>query len=139
MNAPAESSPISASTSLTCSSGCSVAWNGAECCDESKQSAEGVLELKRAQVRWLLSTSIEDLPTKPTAVGKTTYRSIRVDGSEIEFSEGFVDLHTQVYQRALAGSGFGIDDARPAIELAHRIRTAAIQPRAESTLSFGRS
>jgi UDP-N-acetyl-2-amino-2-deoxyglucuronate dehydrogenase len=103
-----------------------------------KESAEGVLELKRAQVRWLLSTSIEDLPTKPTAGGKTTYRSIRVDGSEIEFSEGFVDLHTQVYQRVLAGSGFGIDDARPAIELAHRIRTAAIQPRAEATLSSGR-
>lgn len=104
-----------------------------------RDSAEGVLELQRAQVRWLLSTAIEDLPTKPTAGGKTTYRSIRVDGTDIEFSEGFVDLHTQVYQQVLAGSGFGIDDARPAIELAHRIRTAAIQPRAESTLLSGRS
>ena len=104
-----------------------------------RDRAEGVLELQRAQVRWLLSTAIDDLPTKPTAGGKTTYRSIRVDGTEIEFSDGFVDLHTQVYQQVLAGSGFGIDDARPAIQLAHRIRTAAVQPRAESTLLSGRS
>jgi UDP-N-acetyl-2-amino-2-deoxyglucuronate dehydrogenase len=97
--------------------------------------AEGVLELKRARVRWFLSTDIKDLPFAPAVGGKTTHRSIKVDGAEVEFSEGFVDLHTKVYQNVLDGGGFGIDDARPAIELAHRIRTAELQPAVEPTLS----
>ena len=59
---------------------------------------------------------------------KTTFRSITVDGQEIEFSEGFTDLHTRVYEQVLAGDGFGIDDARPSIELTSAIREAAIQP-----------
>ena len=54
---------------------------------------------------------------------KTTFRSITVDGREVEFSDGFGDLHTRVYEEVLAGRGFGIDDSRPAIELSHRIRT----------------
>ena len=57
---------------------------------------------------------------------ETTFRSITVDGQEIEFSEGFSDLHTAIYARTLAGHGFGIDDARPSIELAYRIRQAAV-------------
>lgn len=93
--------------------------------------ASGVLELARARVRWSLSTDIRDLPFTPQVGGKTTFRSIRVDGSEVEFSEGFVDLHTKVYQHVLGGGGFGIDDARPAIALAHRIRTDRVQPAAE--------
>ena len=97
--------------------------------------AEGVLELKRARVRWFLSTDVNDLPFSPTVGGKSTHRSIQVDGTEVEFSEGFVDLHTRVYEHVLAGTGFGIDQARPAIELAHRIRTAALEPAAEPTLS----
>jgi UDP-N-acetyl-2-amino-2-deoxyglucuronate dehydrogenase len=97
--------------------------------------AEGVLQLKRAQVRWFLSTDIRDLPFTPVAGGRTTHRSIRVDGLEVEFSDGFVDLHTKVYEHVLAGYGFGIDEARPAIELAHRIRTASIQAAPEPTLS----
>jgi len=90
--------------------------------------AAGTLELKRARVRWMLSTDIADLPFTPTAGGKTTFRSITVDGAEIEFSEGFVDLHTKVYEQVLAGNGFRISDARAAIELAHRIRTGVVQP-----------
>lgn len=90
--------------------------------------AAGVLQLRRAHVRWSLSTDIRDLPFSPKVGGKTTFRSIRVDGSEVEFSEGFVDLHTKVYQHILDGGGFGIDDARPAIALAHHIRTAPVQP-----------
>ncbi len=49
----------------------------------------------------------------PVLGGKTTFRSIRVDGADVEFSEGFIDLHTRVYEDVLAGRGFGIDDARP--------------------------
>jgi len=55
-----------------------------------------------------------------------TYRSITVDGQEIEFSEGFGDLHTKIYENTLAGNGFGIADARPSITLVHRIRNTEI-------------
>jgi UDP-N-acetyl-2-amino-2-deoxyglucuronate dehydrogenase len=100
--------------------------------------AAGVLKLQRARVRWFLSTDIQDLPSPPVKGGKSTHRSITVDGSEVEFSEGFVDLHTKVYELTLAGQGFGIDDARPAIALAHEIRTARVQSQPESVrLSVG--
>jgi UDP-N-acetyl-2-amino-2-deoxyglucuronate dehydrogenase len=85
----------------------------------------GYFELERASVRWFLSTAVSDLPpTVPS--GQTTYRSISVDGEEIEFTEGFVDLHTRVYEEVLAGRGFGIEDARPSIELAYRVRTSQV-------------
>lgn len=90
--------------------------------------ASGLLELARARVRWFLSTDIADLPFTPVAGGRTTYRSIQVDGSEVEFSDGFVDLHTKVYEHVLGGAGFGIAEARPAIELAYRIRTSQVRP-----------
>src|SRR5215470_11194375 len=82
----------------------------------------GLIELERARVRWLLSTSIEDLPFAAQPGVKTTFRSITVDGAEVEFSEGFTTLHTRVYEEVLAGRGFRIPDARPSIELSHRIR-----------------
>ena len=88
----------------------------------------GFLELERADVRWLLSVDAADLPFSPSP-GKTTYRSIRIDDEELEFTEGFTDLHTRIYEEALAGRGFGIDVVRPSIELAHRIRTAPADTR----------
>jgi UDP-N-acetyl-2-amino-2-deoxyglucuronate dehydrogenase len=87
----------------------------------------GFLQLERARVRWFLSTDIADLPAASAAGRKTTFRSISVDGGEIEFSDGFADLHTLVYQEAQAGRGFGIADSRPAIELAYRIKTAGAE------------
>jgi UDP-N-acetyl-2-amino-2-deoxyglucuronate dehydrogenase len=86
----------------------------------------GSLDLEHAHVRWYLSINPGDLPFSVTPGGRSTYRSITIDGQEIEFTEGFTDLHTRVYQETLAGRGFGIEDARPSIELVHRIRTAAI-------------
>jgi UDP-N-acetyl-2-amino-2-deoxyglucuronate dehydrogenase len=83
----------------------------------------GFLELERANVRWMLSTVNSDLPFQPEPGVKTTFRSITIDGTEIEFSEGFTDLHTRIYQEVLAGRGFSIADSRPAIVLSHRIRT----------------
>jgi UDP-N-acetyl-2-amino-2-deoxyglucuronate dehydrogenase len=83
----------------------------------------GFLEHDRARVRWFLSTEHADLPFTPQPGVKTTFRSITIDGHEVEFSEGFADLHTRVYEETLAGRGFGIDDSRPSIELSHRIRT----------------
>jgi UDP-N-acetyl-2-amino-2-deoxyglucuronate dehydrogenase len=90
------------------------------------QRAGGVLELERADVQWFLSTDTADLPFAPQPGVKTTFRSITVDGEEVEFSEGFTDLHTRVYEEVLAGRGFGIADARPSVELTAQIRTAAV-------------
>ena len=82
----------------------------------------GYLQLERARVRWFLSSDSADLPFTPEPGVKTTFRSITVDGREIEFSDGFADLHTRVYEETLAGRGFGIEDSRPSIELSHCIR-----------------
>jgi UDP-N-acetyl-2-amino-2-deoxyglucuronate dehydrogenase len=83
----------------------------------------GSIVLERAHVRWFLSVDARDLPAEAVPGSKSTFRSITVDGEEIEFSEGFTDLHTVVYREVLEGRGHGIDDVRPSIELAHRIRT----------------
>lgn len=85
----------------------------------------GALELERATVRWFLSVDPADLPYAAEPGKKTTHRSITVDGEEIEFTAGFTDLHTRVYEAMLAGRGQCIADARPSIELVHRIRASA--------------
>jgi len=82
----------------------------------------GFLELEKAQVRWFLSVGSEDLPAEAAKGGKTTYRSITIDGEELEFSGGFTDLHTVVYREILAGRGFGIEEARPSIDLVYKLR-----------------
>ncbi|MFZ0389858.1 MAG: Gfo/Idh/MocA family oxidoreductase [Calditrichia bacterium] len=84
----------------------------------------GFLELEKADVRWFLSLDRDDLPGEAAEAGKPTYRSISVDGNEVEFSGGFADLHTAVYRRMLDGEGFGISDAGPSIQLAYQIRNA---------------
>ena len=89
---------------------------------ESRRAA-GYIQLERARVRWYLSIERGDLPE--AAAGKSTFRSIRVDGREVEFSEGFTDLHTRVYEEILAGRGFGIEEARTSVEIAHWIRHAS--------------
>jgi UDP-N-acetyl-2-amino-2-deoxyglucuronate dehydrogenase len=92
---------------------------------EGKRAA-GTLELANADVQWYLSAESVDLPFAPEPGKRTTYRSITVDGEQLEFSEGFTDLHTRVYEEVLAERGYGVDDARPSIELSHRIRHAPI-------------
>lgn len=89
---------------------------------DSPKKMAGSIELLRASVRWYLSTDARDLPFTPEPGKRTTFRSIVVDGHEVEFTDGFADLHTSVYEQVLAGTGFGIDDARPSIELTHKIR-----------------
>ena len=84
----------------------------------------GFLELENANVRWFLSVDKEDLPDAVKATGKTTFRSLLFNGEEFEFSEGFTDLHTVVYKEILAGRGFGLDDARPSINLVHELRNS---------------
>lgn len=102
--------------------------------DNSRMS--GFIDLEHARVRWFLSVDSQDLPAQAKAAGKTTYRSITVDGREVEFSEGFTDLHTRVYEETLAGRGFGITEARPSIELTYAIRTAPISPKDDCVHPF---
>lgn len=90
---------------------------------EEKKMA-GFIELEKANVRWFLSVDRNDLPDAAKIDGKTTFRSITVDGENIEFSDGFTDLHTLAYKDILAGKGFGIEAARPSIHLVHKIREA---------------
>jgi UDP-N-acetyl-2-amino-2-deoxyglucuronate dehydrogenase len=100
------------------------------------------MALEHAEVTWFLSTDAGDLPFEPKPGSKTTFRSITVDGSEVEFSEGFADLHTRVYAEALAGRGFGIADARRSIALTANFRQAEIASarsgRAHPLLANGR-
>ena len=90
--------------------------------------AAGVLELAHARVRWFLSVNSEHLPEAQRAKGQRTYRSITVEGHEVEFSEGFGDLHTVSYQEILAGRGYGLQDAKPSIEMVQAIRHAPLAP-----------
>jgi UDP-N-acetyl-2-amino-2-deoxyglucuronate dehydrogenase len=90
-----------------------------------KRRMAGFLELQHADVRWFLSVEPADLPFPAAPGTKTTFRSITVDGSELEFTESFGNLHTAVYRDILAGGGFGIGDARRSIELVQAIRQTA--------------
>lgn len=84
--------------------------------------AAGYLELEQARVRWFLSINEETLPDDVRDAGKRTFRSIQVAGEEIEFSEGFTDLHTRSYEEIISGNGFGIEETRTSIEIVHDIR-----------------
>ncbi len=90
--------------------------------------AAGYLEFEKARVRWFLSINYDVIPEEIKAKEQRTYRSITVDGEEIEFSGGFFDLHTKSYENIIAGKGFGLDDARKSIEIVHQIRNAKIEP-----------
>jgi len=86
--------------------------------------AAGYFEFEKAKVRWFLSINAETLPEDVRAKGKRTYRSINIEGEELEFSDGFTDLHTLSYRDILNGGGFRIGEARAAIEIVHNIRTS---------------
>ncbi|MFO7369547.1 MAG: Gfo/Idh/MocA family oxidoreductase [Bacteroidales bacterium] len=90
----------------------------------SQDKAGGFIELEKARVKWFLSLDSKDLPESVRMAGKRTYRSIVMDNTEIEFSEGFTDLHTKSYEEILAGKGFGLEEARTSIEMVYRIRNA---------------
>jgi UDP-N-acetyl-2-amino-2-deoxyglucuronate dehydrogenase len=91
-----------------------------------KTKTSGFIELENANVSWFLSIDRNDLPQEARDKNQSTYRSITVDGAEIEFSEGFTDLHTRMYEVTLAGQGFGLDVVRPSIELVHGMRNAKL-------------
>lgn len=86
------------------------------------ETAVGELVLSRARVSWKLSIDINQIPATLKAAGKRTFRSIRIDDDELEFSEGFTDLHTRSYEEILQGKGFGLQEARPSIQLIHDLK-----------------
>lgn len=89
--------------------------------------ASGTLTFRNANVRWFLSIDSDDLPSNVRETGATTYRSICLDGEEVEFSSGFADLHQTSYEAILAGGGFGLSESRAAIETVSLIRSAQIR------------
>ncbi len=89
-----------------------------------ENKAAGLLVLEKARVRWFLSLDYEDIPLQVKQKGLRTYRSMQLEGEEIDFSGGFTELHTATYQEIIAGRGFGLEDARPSINAVYQIRNA---------------
>jgi UDP-N-acetyl-2-amino-2-deoxyglucuronate dehydrogenase len=90
--------------------------------NSDRDYAEGYIELKRARVNWFLSINYNHIPESVKAAGKRTFRSLSIENQELEFSEGFTDLHTSSYRQILEGNGFCIQDAKASIELVHSLR-----------------
>jgi UDP-N-acetyl-2-amino-2-deoxyglucuronate dehydrogenase len=91
-----------------------------------RNRAGGYLEYENARVRWFLSIDASDLPKSVQASGQRTFRSIEIDGEELEFSDGFSDLHRLSYERILNGCGFGLESNRSAIETVSQIRNSRV-------------
>jgi len=90
--------------------------------------ASGYLELKKARVRWFLSLRFEDLPKEALDAGKRSYRCITIDGQPFDFTDGFKELHTKLYEEVLKGKGFGLDENHNAIQIVYDIRNAKPDP-----------
>ncbi|WP_415883462.1 Gfo/Idh/MocA family protein [Neptuniibacter sp. QD34_54] len=95
-----------------------------------EKTCSGYLEYDRARVRWFLSIDANHLPDNAIQGEKLTYRSISIEGEELEFSGGFTNLHTQSYQRVLKDKGYGVEENRAAIETVENIRVSplTVQP-----------
>jgi UDP-N-acetyl-2-amino-2-deoxyglucuronate dehydrogenase len=88
----------------------------------------GFLELENANVSWLLSTLLEDVPETDRSQGKRAYRSLAIEGEEINLSENFQSLHTRVYEETLAGRGISLEEVRPSVELIYNLNHQKIAP-----------
>ena len=97
-----------------------------EVTERTPERFKGRLELVKADVNWFLSIDVSDLPEGHLAKGLHAHRALTMGEDAFDFSSGFDDLHTKVYQEILDGRGYGIEDARPSIELVHGIRTCDI-------------
>lgn len=104
----------------------------------SNRKMFGFLELEKASVTWFLSIDYNDLPNWVKDRGQRTFRLLTMDGDKIDFSSGFTNLHTEVYKKILVGKGFGLDTAKPSIQLAHDIRVAEITPSNKNIHEFGK-
>lgn len=97
----------------------------------TKDKAAGYLEFENARVRWFLSIDESSLPKQIKEKGQRTYRSIKIDGEEVEFSTGFTELHTESYKEILKGKGFGLLEVKQSIEIVHNIRNSSIYTKGE--------
>ena len=93
---------------------------------QTHDRASGYLEFERARVRWFLSINYDLIPKEIKLKGQRTFRSLTIEGEELEFSGGFTDLHTKVYEEILAGNGYGLEESRKAIEIVHTIRNSEL-------------
>jgi UDP-N-acetyl-2-amino-2-deoxyglucuronate dehydrogenase len=96
-----------------------------------KHKAAGYLEFEKARVRWFLSIDENDLPNEIKQKGQKTFRSISIDNQELEFSDGFTELHTKSYQKILEKKGYGLREVKPSIEIVHNIRNNSIVDKGE--------
>ncbi len=96
--------------------------NNYDMISQTPKTMRGNLDLKNANIKWKLSVEDSELPIEAKLKNQKTYRSIKIDNQEIEFSDGFTDLHTLVYKDILSGGGFGIEDAKPAISMVYHLR-----------------
>lgn len=90
--------------------------------EKTQYLEKGVLRLKNAEIDWMLTIDKNKLPEAAVQSGKTTFRSIKIDGEEFEFSEGFTELHYKVYSDILNKKGYGLEDSRTAISIVEKIR-----------------
>jgi len=89
---------------------------------KTKDTNSGTLKFRQANVNWYLSINAENLPQKAREKGLPTFRTLSIEGEDIEFSKGFTDLHTVSYQKILEGKGYGLTDAKNSIEIVSKIR-----------------
>lgn len=97
-----------------------------ELLERTRSRERGRLELMGADVDWMLSIDSADLPLEAVKDGKSTFRSLKINGQEFEFSDGFSDLHTTVYRNILAGNGFGLSDASNAVAIVEQLRAVRL-------------
>jgi len=90
---------------------------------QNNETAIGKLYLEKARINWMLSIDYNVIPEEMKALGKRTYRTLNIEGQELEFSDGFTELHTESYKNILDGNGFGLVDCRKAIEIVSKIRS----------------
>lgn len=97
-------------------------YKGVEQHINQPEKAGGKLYFEKANVNWFLSVDENDLPQEAVVAQKRTYRKINIEGEELEFSDGFTDLHTASYNDILSGGGFGIEDTRKSIQIVSSLR-----------------
>lgn len=83
--------------------------------------ASGQITLQRATVNWALSIDKQDLPLENYAATKSV-RVLEVDGEQIDFSQGFENLHTQFYEQLLLNTATEMTEVKPLIALLANIR-----------------
>lgn len=88
-------------------------------------TASGKLDLANAEVNWILSIDGSQLPEEVKKAGNRTCRSLVIDGEEVQFSDGFAELHTKAYEEILTGNGISLKETKNVIQLLHDIRNTS--------------